>query len=265
MAILLAATFLRAQDKPAEAKSEEIKQEAREAVIIPVKTLTGDSFRRLTNLLQVFNARFTSDDQLRTIIVYAPKDVVAQMRKVIEELDRPGSEAAIGRNIEMTMSFLRCSTKVVPGGPALPADLEPVAKQLRAATQYKNIELWDVVPLRLQEGKDTEQNLRLPALGMPPGTYAPRASIKIRPEAVTRKDQGRYVRFGSMRISFSIPIATGQFQTGAGPAQTQFQYVDVGLNTSGDFMEGQKTVLGKVSGLDDDSAIFVVIALKVLD
>jgi hypothetical protein len=30
-------------------------------------------------------------------------------------------------------------------------------------------------------------------------------------------------------------------------------------------MEGQKTVLGKVSGVDDDSAIFVVVELKALD
>ena len=41
--------------------------------------------------------------------------------------------------------------------------------------------------------------------------------------------------------------------------------MDVGLNTAGDFMEGQKTVLGKVSGIDDESAVFVVISLKVLD
>ena len=41
--------------------------------------------------------------------------------------------------------------------------------------------------------------------------------------------------------------------------------MEVGPNTAGDFMEGQKTVLGKVSGIDDESAVFAVIALKVLD
>jgi hypothetical protein len=258
--ILLIAGLLQAQDKPAEVKPEPF-----EAVIIPVKTLTGDSFDRLVKLLAVFNARYTADNNLRTIIVYAPKNVVEQMRKVVNELDRPGSEAAIGRNIDMTMTFLRCSIKVDPAAPALPADLQSVAKQLRAATQYRNIELWDVVPLRLQEGKETEQTMRLPSPGLPANTSA-RASIKIRPEAVTRKDQGRYVRFASMRIGFSIPMVTGGFVTGAGqPAIPQIQYLDVGLNTAGDFMEGQKTVLGKVSGMEDDSAIFVVIALKVLD
>lgn len=261
--ILLAAGLLQAQDKPAE-----VKPEPREAVIIPVKTLTGDSFDRLVGLLRVFKdqAQYSGDKDLRTIIVYAPKDVVEQMRKVVAELDRPGSEAATGRNIEMTMTFLRCSTKIDPAAPALPAELEAVAKQLRAATQYKNIELWDVVPLRLQEGKDAEDTLRLPSAGLPAGTFV-NATIKVRPDAVTRKDQGRSVRFGSLRIGFRIPVATGSFQSGVAgtPVQTQYSYTDSGLNTSGDFMEGQKTVLGKISGMDEDSAIFVVIALKVLD
>ena len=261
MTILLAAGLLQAQDKPAE-----VKQEPLEAAIIPVKTLTGDSFDRLVNLLRVFKAQYIGDKDLRTIVVYAPKDVVEQMRKVVAELDRPGSEAATGRNIDMTMSFLRCSTKVDPAAPALPADLEAVAKQLRAATQYKNIELWDVVPMHLQEGKEASDTLRLPSAGLPPGTYA-NATIKVRPDAVTRRDQGRFVRFASLRIGFKVPVVTGSFQTGVAgaPNQTQYSYLDLGLETSGDFMEGQKTVLGKVSGAEEDTAIFVVIALKVLD
>jgi hypothetical protein len=246
MAIFLAAGLLQAQDKPAE-----VKPEPREAVIIPVKTLTGDSFDRLVKLLGVFGVNMSADKNLRTILVYAPKDVVEQMRKVVAELDRPGSEAAIGRNIDMTLTFLKCSVKAAAGGTAaLPADLEPVAKQLRAATQYKDIELWDVVPLHLQEGKDTEQSLRLP--GSPPGpAFPPIVQVKMRPESVGRKDQGRYVRFDSIRIGFRIP-------TGASAMESN-------LNTAGDFLEGQKTVLGKVSGMDEDTAIFVVIALKVLD
>ena len=250
MTILLAVGLLQAQDKPAEI----VKSEPLEAVIIPVKTLTGDSFDRLVKLLGVFGAHMTADKNLRTVLVYAPKDVVEQMRKVINELDRPGSEAAIGRNIEMTLTFLKCSMGLIQPPPAaLPADMEAVAKQLRAATQYKNIEVWDVVPLRLQEGKDTQQTLRLP--GRSAGEANSTASIQIHPESVTHKDQGRAVRFSQVQIRFQFPV-----KTGAETFLTNF-----GLTTSGDFMEGQKTVLGKVSGMEDDSAVFVVIALKVLD
>jgi hypothetical protein len=125
--------------------------------------------------------------------------------------------------------------------------MEPVAKQLRAATQYKDIQVWDVVPLRLQEGRDMHETLRLPgATGFVTGT------ITMRPEAVYRKDQGRYVRFARIELDFRIP-------------QGNNNPVNLGLNTSGDFQEGQKTVVGKVSGLENGEAIFAVIALKVLD
>ena len=264
--MVFAAGLLAAQDKPpAAADATGAKQENYEAAIIPVKTLTGDSFERLSKLLGVFNVRFVADEKLRTIVVYAPKDVVEKMRKVVEQLDQPGSEAAIGRNIDMTLAFLRCSTKAPAQPSPLPADLEAVARQLRAATQCKDVELWDSLPLRLQEGKDTTESLRLPILpidetkGVIPQA---RGQLKIHPEGVTRKDQGRYVRFSTVQINFQIPYATGSFPGGG---SVQYSYMDVGLTTSGDFMEGQKTVLGKVSGTDDETSIFVVISLKVLD
>jgi hypothetical protein len=247
----MAATVLCAQDSPAPTGPME-------TAVIPVKTLNGDSFNRLVRLLGVFKgANLSGDDKLRTIVVYAPKDVIGQIRQVVDQLDRPGSEAAIGRNIDMTLTFLICSNKT-PAQPApLPPDLEPVAKQLRAATQYKDIQLWDVVPMRQQEGKQTRDDLRLSmpsASGLPPNAW-PTANITVLPESVTRKDSGRSVRISQLQINFRIPVGT----------VGNFSYIDERLDTSGDFLEGQKTVLGKVSGVEEGTAIFVVISVKVLD
>jgi hypothetical protein len=268
--VVLTAIVLIAQEKAPEPKeaAKEVKEEPREAVIIPVKTLSGDSFNRLARMLDVFHVRYVADDKLRTILVYASPEIVKQMRRVVAELDQPGSEAAIGHNIEMTMAFLRCGTKAQPDSGPLPPDLEAVARQLRTATQYKHIELWDIVPIRMQEGKETRQNLRLP--GSIPGN-APAfatADIRILPEAVTRKDSGRFVRFQYLNIGFRIPYSTAPKNMGEGSnplVSTQFNYVDVSLNTAGDFKEGQKTVVGKLSGMEEETATFVVIALKVLD
>ena len=260
VAELAITALLCAQDKPpAAADAGEAKPQNYDAAIISVKTLTGDSFDRLSRLLGVFNVRFVADEKLRTIVVYAPKDVVEKMRKVVEQLDQPGSEAAIGRNIDMTLAFLRCSTKA-PAQPSaqLPADLEPVARQLRAATQCKDVELWETLPLRLQEGKDTTESLRLPNNSTDLKFAQIFGQITIKPDGVTRKDQSRYVRFSKLRINFRLPYATSA-------GGSQYNYTDVGFATSGDFMEGQKTVLGKVSGTDDETSIFVVISLKVLD
>ena len=252
-AVALAATLLLGQEKPADSKSESF-----EAVIIPVKTLSGDSFNRLAKLLAVFNVRYAADDKLRTIIVYAPKDVVAQMRRVVEQLDQPGSEAAIGRNIELTLAFLLCSAKPAAESRPLPADLEPVARQLKAATQYKDVQLWDSVPLHLQEGKETQQSLRLSAtVPNVEGAPANTAQLYIFPETVSHKDSGRYVRFAKIDIGFHIWFPSDHKNPG--------QVMDLRLNTAGDFKEGQKTVLGKLSGIEEGSDVFVVISLKVLD
>ena len=257
--LLMVATLAFAQDKPDDKKAPEPDPQAMEAEVIQVKTLTGDSFTRLMKLLEVFHAHVQGDSQLRTIVVYAPKDVVAQMRRVVEQLDRPGSEAAVGKNIDMTLTLLRCSTKAATDETPLPKDMEAVARQLRAATQYKEIQLWEVVPLRLQEGKETTENLRLPS-GAPAAAPPAVGTFVIYPEAVYRKDAGRYVRFSRMNLEFRLPYVSGTFGNG-----NQYSILDIGLKTSGDFQEGQKTVLGKVSGTGEEDAIFAVIELKVLD
>jgi hypothetical protein len=149
----------------------------------------------------------------------------------------------------MTVTLLRCTATPATGATPLPADIEQVAKQLRAATQCKNAEVWDVLPMRLQEGKGTTGQLQLP--GATPGGQHALLSVAVSPEAVYRREQSRYVRFSRMKLDFKIPTPTS--------------FVDAGINTSGDFMEGQKTVLGKVSGTGNDDSIFAVIALKVLD
>jgi hypothetical protein len=246
----LAASTLWGQNA-ADSKTQQPSTEGYVAQVIHVKTLTGDSFSRLTNMLSnAFKGGITGDSSLRTILVYGPKDMVAQVEKVVAELDTPGSEAAIGRNVEMTMTLLRCSTKEGTGA-KLPADIEPVAKQLRAATQYKEIQVWDVIPLRLQEGKQTTENINLTTGSERPATL----EIRLTPQATSRKGQSWVVRFSLLNLNFLIPVMAGK----------DYTFQRVGLETAGEFVEGQKTVLGKVSGMDSDSAIFVVISLKVLE
>jgi len=94
------------------------------------------------------------------------------------------------------------------------------------------------------------------------------AQLRIRPEAIIRKEADRYVRFDFIRINFRVPYVVHPFK-GAENANalisTQYQFRDLNLNTSGDFKEGQKTVLGKISGVNEDSALFVVVSVKILD
>ncbi|MBM3724640.1 MAG: hypothetical protein FJW40_04335 [Acidobacteria bacterium] len=235
-----------------------------EAVLIPIKTLNGDSFDRLVRLISVFNARVTADERLRTILVYAPPEVTGQIRRVIDQLDRPGSEAAIGRNIDLTLTFLRCSAK--PQAGTLPPEIEQVAKQLRSVTQFKDIQVWDTVPLRLQEGRESDYTTRIAGANALTANGAfVTATIAIRPQVVSTRGNERTVRFDKVRVDFRLPYATGGSVANGVMVNTQFQFFNAGFNTAGEFKEGQKAVLGKVTGMEDDTAIFVVLSLKVLD
>ena len=259
--ILLTTTGLCAQDKPAEVPRLPPVVE-QQAAIIPVKTLSGDSFNRLARMLSVFKVEYSADEKLRTILVYARPEVIAQIRESRRGTRPPGSEAAIGRNIEMTLTFLRCNASPQTASGELPADMEAVAKQIRAATQCKSIELWDTLPLRLQEGKVTEQNLRLPgSLPEIPGAVT-KGQLRIVPEAVTRKESGRLreIRDDENTITgavYDIEKYTqlyGLVQLSGRIAQHRRR-----------FQRRAETVLGKLSGAEDTGSTFVVVALKVLD
>ncbi|MBL8178798.1 MAG: hypothetical protein JNK48_29255 [Bryobacterales bacterium] len=245
MLLAMMTCLLSGQEKAAPPKPD---KSSYETAIIPVKTLTGDSFQRLASILHIFGEKYAADEKLRTIVVYAPRDVIAHMRKVVEAMDRPGSEAAIGRNIEMNLTYLLCPSKPVEGHQPVPADMEQVAKQLKAASLCKEVYLWDVLPLRLQEGKRTESKTRLP---LPPGSAQAETSLRILPLNVIRKDTGRFVRFEEINLYIQYSGAMVNTSTS--------------LVTAGEYKEGQKSVIGKTSASGIEGAVFAVIELKVLD
>ncbi len=78
-------------------------------------------------------------------------------------------------------------------------------------------------------------------------------------ETVKAKADGRYVKFDEVRVNLRIPYLTAKEPT------TQWQYHDFGIYTAGEFKEGQKSVVGKMAGSEEDASIFTVIELKVLD
>jgi len=257
-ALLLAmvAGLVGAQEK---AQAPKPDKSSYETAIIPVKTLTGDSFQRLAGMLNIFGEKYAADEKLRTIVVYAPREVIAHMRKVVEAMDRPGSEAAIGRNIQMTMTLLRCSSKPAESSGALPADMESVAKQLRSVSLCKDVQLWDVVPLHLTEGKPTENHSRLPGnMWNMPSAFAS-LTTRVAVETVRLKPDGRYVKFDQIRVNIRAPYLTSK------EPSVQWQYQEHFITTAGEFKEGQKSVVGKMAGAEENSAIFIVIELKVLD
>jgi hypothetical protein len=262
LAILIMTLMPAVNALPGQEKTAEARQEDREAAVFHVKHLSGDAFNRLPKLLMAFGAQFQSDDQLRTIVAYAPKHVLNEMRRVIEELDRPDSPILLGRNIQMTVAFLLCSQQPQPATGPLPGELEPVAKQLRAGGLCKELRLWDLLPLHLQEGKVTRLTLDLPSLRPGyPGALV-RAHVMLQPEFVAQRDSGRYLRVRTLDFTVNFPDP----RSVVGEEKRPAAYLGpLTLSTSGEFKEGQKAVLGKLTTLDDLTGVFAVIWFRVLD
>ncbi|MBI4905692.1 MAG: hypothetical protein HY820_18815 [Acidobacteria bacterium] len=244
--VALAAVMLSAQEKKESAPPVE-----QEAAVISVKNLNGDALRRLSNMLGVITRSISYDERMKVIMVYGPKSTLEQVRKVVAELDKPASDAS--RNIEMTLTMLRCGGAA--SGTPLPADMEAVAKQLRAANLCKDVHFWDMMPMHLQEGKDAQGDVTLPNTNPPVPGMTATLRVQVKPESVNTRSTGRYVRFDRLQANLNIRISTPGHSTERG----------TGINTAGEFKEGQKTVLGKISGAEGDTAVFVVIAIRVLE
>lgn len=236
--------------KPAEIGT--VDRTGYEAEIIHVKTLSGDAFNRLSSLLRPFQVQFQADEKLRTIVVYGPKDTVAQMKKVVEQLDRPGSLAAVGKNIELNLSFLWCSPPADSKAMDVPKDLASVARQLETTMGCKDVKFIDTIPIRMREGDETRtNNYVLPYISQRPTL----AATRFNPESILQTGTARFIRFRKAAIFLQVPYEL---------SANSFHTRSVEIETSGDFKEGQKTVLGKLSG-DSDTNLFVVVDLKILD
>src|SRR5437762_13181109 len=76
-------------------------------------------------LLDGFNARINMGSSSTIFTVVGSKDAVADVEELIRKLDVPVAD------IELTAHLILGSMQSAPGA-AVPSDLEPVAKQLRA-------------------------------------------------------------------------------------------------------------------------------------
>jgi hypothetical protein len=138
----------------------------------------------------------------------------------------------------------------------LPADLQPVVKQLRSTfPNYEGYRLLETLVLRTREGGEAEVNGMAPGGkdALPPAIY----NLRFRSARITSDEKGRVVWLSGMRLGVRVPIPTGP--------NNQFNYQDTGIMADVDVREGQKVVVGKANLQGPDKALFLVLAAKVID
>jgi len=214
---------------------------------------------QLSDLLNFFpGVRVRPQQGLRAIAVGTESE---ESMKVIEEAikryDTPRSGSTGGpRNIEMIVYMMLAAPKGTSGD-AVPAELDPVDKQLRAQFGYNDFQLLDSAFLRNREGTEgiASGNAAQMIANAPTGTTAI-YQIRYREATVTPSDRGNVIRVDRFSFNNKVPVSNG---TGG------WQYIDIGFNTNLDIREGQKVVVGKAKIDGTEKALILVVTAKAVD
>ncbi|MBI1792300.1 MAG: hypothetical protein HYR60_32665 [Acidobacteria bacterium] len=241
--LLLCAACLPGQEK------EKPKAEEWGVRIFQVKYVNVGHLR---DLFKVFRAQIEANVQLKTLTVNAPVGVLGPIEEAVKKLDVPPPPA---QNVELTL-FIVAASDQPPSG-ALPADLEPVTKQLRATFGHKGFRLVDTQVIRTRPGETAESSSIVEPSAPRPDNQKIISQYKCRVSAITSDEKGRSIRLDNIRFGLKVPVTIGVGSV---------QYIDVGLSTDIDVREGQKVVVGKASSIEGgDKASFLVVSAKIVE
>jgi hypothetical protein len=211
-------------------------------------------FHTVSGLLQGSGVLASNDGE--HLILSGNKDTVAGFEEMIKQLDVP---PAVKKNIETTVYMIVASSQAGSVTP-MPAELDPVVRQLKGVFTYKGYRVLDSFVLRSRDGEAGDTSGFVPPL---PETNVP-ASNKIiyqfRYHRVTADggDGGRVVRFDALKLAMKVPVVVD--------GKGAINYLDLGIATDVDVPEGKKVVVGKTSAVEgSDGALILVISAKVVD
>jgi hypothetical protein len=238
--LCLGAAAVIAQDKPA----------------APSAGVTGKVFTiKYANVRQVFEvitpitghyqSNFNQD--LRTITVSAPPDVLNLVEDAIKRVDVPGSAP---KNIELTVWFMVAAQQATTIGSAAPEELQSVVKQLSTITAYKSFRLLDSLVMRCRDGQGVD------AAGVVPFDEERPTPIEVNIGATNVT--GDQVHITALKIRINVPVTTGP------KGSTQFSYFNTSINTNIDVREGQKVVVGKSNLVESGRALVLVLNARVI-
>ncbi len=177
--------------------------------------------------------------------------------EIIQRYDVPPARGAVipqQHGVEIVAHILLAAPKG-SSGDALPADLAPVAKQLRSIFGYTDIRLLDSALIRGREARGSEVNGMLGALAE--GVKAPTSyRMRIKSMRVEQDGNRNSVTLEGFTFSTRFQVETGQ---------TQFQFMDVGFDTDLSIPEGQKVVVGKSRIGASNEALILVLSARVVE
>jgi hypothetical protein len=242
---LLCSGAIYAQPTPGESRVQKV-------ISIKNGNLPG-ILRTIQTLLANTSVMVASSDN-EHLILSGPKDSVTNFEEIIKQLD---VVPITKKNIE-TAVYMVVASGQASASATMPAELDPVIKQLKGIFNYKSFRLLDSFVLRSRDTEKGETNGFVPPLD----TSVP-ASAKISYQfrytrvSLDGTEANRVIRYDNLKLGIKVPLSNG----GGG-----YNYYDAGISTDVDVPEGKKVVVGKTSAVEGvDGALILVISAKVVD
>jgi hypothetical protein len=187
-----------------------------------------------------------ADDQLKAIVLRGKPADVAALETTIRELDS-NSEDRGSKNVELTVYLLSGSSSSV--AESNPPTVAPVVKQLRAVFPYTNYQVLSTMLLRSGEGTRAETSGLLKGFGntTTPSQY----TVSYKAVRVSAGEAGPSIHLTDFHFVLHLAIEP--------------PLLFAGIETDVDLRDGQKVVVGKSNIENVDSALFLVLAARLVE
>lgn len=210
---------------------------------------------RLTAMLSIFGARLEKDASLRLISVSGTREQVKAIEDAITRFDvAPPAQ----KNVDLTFYLLLATGAGTTE--KLPAELDPVVKQLQSTFSYRGYRLMDTLVGRIRDGEAMESSSNPKTEGEP--SQGPTSvQLRVGRVSVGSNEKVNMVRLDTLRVLIRTPACATPGQQNC----TMFQQTENAIVTSLDLREGQKVVVGKTTLPRPDSAVILVVTAKVVE
>lgn len=222
--------------------------------IVEVEHVDLNGLRRV---LDVFGARVASHPELGLLTIRGEPEAVAAAVAAARRLD-VAPEPVPG--IELTAYILGASRGETLNG-SVPAELEPVAEQLRNLFGYQGVDLVDTLLLRVSDGGEglVRGVLSGAAAGVPYRLGLNRARLVRGQDQVSVRLDGLVFEAMTPSTEEAEPVEPEEAKT---PYRKEFL---TSLATDVDVRVGQKTVVGKAATSGARDGLILVLEARVLE
>jgi hypothetical protein len=200
---------------------------------------------QLANLFRAFGATVQPEGDLKVISVRAPKEVLAAIEESLQRLDVPQVPA---KNVQLEAYLLTASGQ--GSSVNIPADLEPVIKQLKSVFNYQGFRLLGTMSLIGRDGTPGSVSGLLPPVS--DSTQPTSCTFRVRSVAITSEEKEPTIRINDLVLQLDFRDKLSMPRNAI-------------ISTSIDVHEGQKVVVGKANIDNADSALILILTAKVVD